>query len=84
MAINEISSYENNKLRAKIRRLPFGEKQRSIYENSLAELYKKYKSQFAALTETIRLYKDIAELVNEQEPLVKERKYLIVRKPEPV
>ena len=80
----EIDLIAHKNLLRRCRNLPFGIDPSLIYEATLKELYKKYKVQNEALKETVRLYNEVALLVDAKRPIAPERKYITIRKTEPV
>jgi hypothetical protein len=80
----ELDAIEHRRLQQQIRLLPLNADQRMIYHKSTSELYARDQSQLKAITETVRLYNEIALLIREKEPLITERRYIQVRKPQEV
>ena len=82
--MTQIDLIEHKNLLKRCRRLPFMTDPGGIYNATLKELYKKCKAQTEALKETMKQYEEIALLVSEKQPLVPERKYITIKKTEPV
>lgn len=79
MAGELITQEEHERMLDKLDGLPFGDRQAAVYKASLEELFGQFNSQLKALFDTIRAYREVAELVNRQQPLVNKKKYVRVR-----
>jgi flagellar capping protein FliD len=75
-----LSNNEHDKLLLKIEGLPFGDSQTRVYQKSIEELYAKYNEQLTELSETVTVYREIAKLIQQRQPLTNKRKYLKVRR----
>jgi hypothetical protein len=82
--MTQIDLIEHKNLLKRCRRLPFVTDPGGIFNATLKGLYKKYKAQTEELKETMKQYEGIALLVSEKQPLVPERKYITIKKTEPV
>jgi hypothetical protein len=79
MAIELINSEEHQRVLDNIDRLPFGDEHAGIYRASLEELFLKFNGQLKDLFDTIRAYREVADLINKRQPLANKKKHVRVR-----
>jgi hypothetical protein len=79
MATELINSEEHQRILEKLGRLPLGDEHAGTYRTSLDELFLKFNGQLKDLFDTIRAYREVADLINKPQPLVNKKKYVRVR-----
>ncbi|MCR8556955.1 hypothetical protein KXD93_04850 [Mucilaginibacter sp. BJC16-A38] len=79
MAGELLTPAEHARILEKLDGLPFGDRHAAVYRASLEELFKKFNGQLAGLFETIKAYREVADLISKQQPLVNKKKYVRVR-----
>ncbi len=75
-----LSNSEHDTLRLKIEGLSIGDSQVRVYQKSIEELYAKYNEQLTELSETVSVYREIAQMIQQRQPLTNQRKYAKVRR----
>jgi len=79
MPIELINSEEHKRILEKIERLPFGDEHAAVYRASLEELFSKFNGQLKEIFDTIKAYREVADLISKRQPLVNRKKYVRVR-----
>jgi len=79
MGIELIKGEEHQSILEKIDRLPFGDEHAGVYRTSLEELFSKFNGQLKEIFDTIKAYREVADLINRRQPLVNKKKYIRVR-----
>ena len=79
MPIELINTDEHERMLEKIDHLPFGDNHAGIYRASLNELFLKFNGQLKEIFDTIKAYREVADLINRRQPLVNKKKYVRVR-----
>lgn len=79
MSIELINSEEHEHMLEKIDNLPFGDGHAGIYRASLEELFLKFNGQLKDIFDTIKAYREVADLINKRQPLANKKKYVRVR-----
>jgi len=79
MPIELINNEEHERILEKIDLLPFGDEHAGIYRASLEELFLKFNGQLKEIFDTIKAYREVADLINKRQPLANKKKYVRVR-----
>ncbi|HWZ15453.1 MAG TPA: hypothetical protein VNW95_09465 [Mucilaginibacter sp.] len=79
MPIELINNDEHKHILEKIDQLPFGDEHAGIYRASLEELFLKFNIQLKEIFDTIKAYREVADLITKRQPLVNKKKYIRVR-----
>ena len=79
MSIELSNSEEHERMLEKIDHLPFGDRHAGIYRASLDELFLKFNVQLKEIFDTIKSYREVADLINKRQPLANKKKYVRVR-----
>ena len=79
MPIELINHEEHQRMLEKIDHLPFGDRHAGIYRASLDELFLKFNAQLKEIFDTIKAYREVADLINRRQPLVNKKKYVRVK-----
>jgi hypothetical protein len=79
--LQELSNQRHNTLLDVISNLPFADEHIAIYRNCIEGLYEKYNDQIKEITETIRIYGEVAADIKKKRSLNNGKKYTRVRKP---
>jgi hypothetical protein len=79
MPIELINKEQHQRLLEKIDRLPFGDEHAGVYRASLEELFTQFNGQLKDLFDTIKTYREVADLINKRQPLASKKKYIRVR-----